>query len=690
MLLALVQHAKLHGKDQRRVLRALVQEINKKYRGSSSSSDNGGGALASSAGDTAAAAAADDSVSVDGGASVQDEDEEENADDDDSGIISGVAAATGSRKKRLSAYPTLLTGHVNFNNVAAGSPPSPSSGQDQGSNALAPVPEPEVTGQLRLLARLQVFCRLLQVSPRFYRPFALLCEPLVLVYYSYPPEFVTILSPSSFSCAPPQLDAPRHYTPRFAALVNAVLARCFGGAPLKQCMGKVTPTNASTANDDASAANDGKHTGSAHKPKSSSSGSRAKEKGAASSTPSNNIDATKDDSADDEWSLNEPVLVPRKDVIGGLLLSVLPPEEDGGASGSGGGGMMMSPTNAGRAAGGKGKPLVSAIWVELQKSDASHRAHSPTAAAANGGSGSGGDGHHELPACPPLPAVYSEPSHWRSPLLTEFAPAPAIQRLIAAVGALHATPWQPHAPASPHGAGSSGSSGAGSFDTHGSPSSIHHGTNNNGARGGGHATFKRVREGWQAGEPMVDLDQFLELLARWCHNESEARVTELEHVFNRAVGAAAAGGGGGGDSHSASSINAGGKGGAGSSSSSGGGDGKLQYTEYCNVMTALNSYIARGSGAGASPGSDAGSPGGGASSPYLSNNAAVASDPDANAPVPEKAFMARYQALHQISVRGGDFLVDAEAFAIGLFRDNHFTALSDSSAAAVSPPQPNA
>ena len=447
-------------------------------------------------------------------------------------------------------------------------------------------------------------------------------------------------------------------------------------------MGKVTPMNASSADDDNST-HDSKHKSNAHnksKSSHSSSGSRPKGKGASSAPSSSNNDAAAKDVTTDEWTLNEPVLVPRRDVVGGLLLSALPPEEEGGGS-SHGGGMMMSPTNAGRA-GGKGKPLVSAIWLELQKSDAGHRASSPTAAAS--GSASGGDNaHKDLPACPPLPAVYSEPSHWRSPLLTEFAPPAAIQRLVAAVGALHAVPWQPHAPSSPHGGASSSNSSSGStgsFDTHGSPNNHHH--NNNQSHG--HMTFKRVQEGWQPGEPMVDLDQFLELFARWCHDEAEARITELENIFNRAVVGATAGGG---ESNAGSSGNAGNGGGSSSGGGSGGGgDGKLQYAEYRNVMTALNSYIARSSGAGASPGSGSGSPGG-ASSPHAANAGAAAPDPDANAPVPEEEFMPRYQALHQINVPGGDFLVDAEAFAISLFRENHFTALGDSSAPATANPR---
>lgn len=171
MLLAIVQHAKLHGKDQRHVLRALVQEIKKKNsssNGTDSSSGIGGGALVSSGengNSTGAAAAADDSASVEGDASLREEDEDQDNDDDgdDDSVLSGAAAAL-SRRKRPSAYPTLLTAHVSFNNFTTAAPPSPSSvGKDLQSIALAPVVEPEVTGQLRLLARLQVFCRLLQV-----------------------------------------------------------------------------------------------------------------------------------------------------------------------------------------------------------------------------------------------------------------------------------------------------------------------------------------------------------------------------------------------------------------------------------------------------------------------------------------------------------------------------------------------
>jgi hypothetical protein len=372
--------------------------------------------------------------------------------------------------------------------------------------------------------------------------------------------------------------------------------------------------------------------------------------------------------------LAQPVLVPRREALGALLLSALPPDglhdPAGGGGGGGYGGLGGSPTAAAKG-GAKGKGAVSAIWLELQKGDAHH----PPAPAHDA---HGGGAH----ACAPLPAAYSDPLQWRSPLLTGFAPPPAILRLVAAVGCLRAVPWQPPpnppwqpppTTAATHGAhgthGTHGTHGHGESSSHGGGGGSSGSSGSSGS--GGAVTFRQVSEGWLAGEPMVDLDELLELVARWCAREADARVAELEGLFNQRVNS-----GGSGAAFSGGDNN-------------GGGDGKLQYLEYVGVMAALNDRIAHGGGSGASPrnGMPAQaavlSPGAAFASPPPGGAAAWAAsaDPDANAAVPEVDQWLRFQSLHRMAAAGGDFLVDAEAFAVSLFRDNHFAVLGDSSAA---------
>jgi hypothetical protein len=144
---------------------------------------------------------------------------------------------------------------------------------------------------------------------------------------------------------------------------------------------------------------------------------------------------------------------------------------------------------------------------------------------------------------------------------------------------------------------------------------------------------------------MVDLDEALEVLARWAEAESVMRVRELEALFRRFDAADGEKGG------------------------------KLHYNEFLGLLGVVNDRITAGPQRAGTPDPNAdrservslfGAP---APLPY---------DPDAARPVKEGAAMfALYKDLHKTSPSGGDFLVDPEAFAVTLFRAGHFAVMPD-------------